>query len=111
MKHWFLLGIAICLEIIATSALTASKGFTKPLPIFFVVFGYGAAFYCLSQILNVIPVGVTYAIWSGVGIVMITLVGWLFFEQKIDLPALIGIGLITAGVIVMNVFSSSIHSS
>lgn len=109
MKHWIYLAIAIVSEIIATSALSTSQGFSRPLPALIVVIGYAVAFYCLSQILTVIPVGVTYAIWSGVGIVMITLVGWILFDQKLDAPALIGIALITTGVIVMNVFSTSVR--
>lgn len=109
MKHWLLLTTAIVSEIVGTSALAASGGFSKPLPTVVVVLGYGLAFYCLSQVLQTIPVGVTYAIWSGVGIVMITFVGWLFLDQKLDPPALLGIGLITAGVVVMNVFSTSVR--
>ncbi len=112
MKHWLLLALAIASEIMATSALAASKGFTKPLPALMVVAGYGVSFYCLAQVLSVIPIGVTYAIWSGVGIVMITLIGWLLFGQKLDFPALLGIGLIAAGVVIMNVFSTTVrHSS
>lgn len=109
MKHWLFLAVAIVSEIIATSALAATQGFTKPLPVLVVALGYGIAFYCLAEILTVIPVGITYAIWSGVGIVMITLVGWLLHGQKLDLPALIGIALITTGVVVMNVFSTAVR--
>lgn len=69
--------------------------------------GYGISFYCLALTLRVIPMGVVYAIWSGIGIVLITVVGWLLFEQKLDLPALLGIALIAAGVVVMNVFSKT----
>lgn len=72
------------------------------------VVGYGIAFYCLALTLRVIPMGVVYAIWSGVGIVLITLVGWFLFDQKLDLPAVLGIGLIASGVVVMNVFSTSL---
>jgi small multidrug resistance pump len=109
MKHWLFLALAIVSEIVATSALAASQGFSKLIPAAVVVVGYGLAFYCLAQILTVIPVGVTYAIWSGAGIVMITLVGWLLFDQQLDLPAMLGIGLIAAGVVIMNVFSTSVR--
>ena len=71
------------------------------------VVGYGVAFYCLALTLQVIPMGVVYAIWSGIGIVLITLVGWFLFDQKLDLPAMLGIGLIAAGVVVMNVLSDT----
>lgn len=105
--HWLLLGIAIVSEVIATSSLKASDGFSRFWPSVLVVLGYGISFYCLSLTLKIIPMGVVYAIWSGVGIVLITLVGWFLFNQKLDLPALLGIGLIAAGVVVMNVFSNT----
>lgn len=104
---WFFLFTAIISEVIATSALNSSDGFSKLGPSIIVVVGYGIAFYCLGLTLRVIPMGVVYAIWSGIGIVLITTVGWVMFNQKLDAPALIGIGLITAGVIVMNVFSKT----
>lgn len=107
MKQWLYLGIAIISETIATSALKSSEGFSRLLPSILVVAGYGIAFYFLSLTLRSIPVGIAYAVWSGVGIVLITLVGWLVFGQKLDLPALIGMALIVAGVIVMNVFSKA----
>lgn len=87
----------------------SSEGFTKLMPSIVVVLGYGIAFYFLSITLRTIPVGIAYAIWSGVGIVLITLVGWLVFGQKMDAPALIGMGLIIAGVVTMNVFSKAGH--
>ena len=102
---WVYLLTAIVAEVIATSALKASDGFSKLLPSAITVTGYAIAFYCLSLTLRHIPVGVAYAIWSGLGVVLITAVAWLVFGQKLDLPALIGIGLIVAGVVVMNVFS------
>jgi small multidrug resistance pump len=105
--HWLYLLIAISAEIVGTSALKASVGMTKPGPAALVVLGYGAAFYFLSLTLDVIPVGVAYAIWSGVGIVLISLVGWRYFGQTLDLPALLGMGLIVAGVAVLNLFSGS----
>ena len=109
MNKWIALGIAIVSETIATSAMKASEGFTKLVPSVIVVVGYVIAFYFLSVTLKSIPVGVAYAIWSGVGIVLVSLAGWLVFGQKLDAPALIGIALIAAGVIVMNVFSTSTH--
>ena len=107
-KNWLILFVAIVNEVIATSALKSSEGFSRFWPSVVVVVGYGIAFYCLALTLRVISMGVVYAIWSGVGIVLITLVGWLVFSQKLDLPALLGIGLIAAGVVVMNVFSTSV---
>jgi small multidrug resistance pump len=106
--NWLYLALAIVLEVIATSALKASDGFTRLLPSLVVVAGYSAAFYTLSITLRTMPVGVVYAVWSGVGVVLITLVGWLVFKQALDLPAFIGIALISAGVIVLNFFSQSV---
>jgi small multidrug resistance pump len=102
------LAIAIVAEVVGTSALKASAGFTKPIPTIGVVMGYGVAFYFLSLVLKTIPVGIAYAIWSGLGIVLITAVGFIAFNQKIDTPAIIGMTLIISGVIVMNVFSNSV---
>ena len=99
------LGVAIVAEVIATSALKASEGFTRLGPSLIVALGYGIAFYSLSLVMKAIPVGVAYAIWSGVGIVLISLVGWLVLKQPLDLPAMLGMGLIVAGVIVIQVFS------
>lgn len=99
--------IAIVAETVATSALKASDGMSRLIPSTLVVVGYGIAFYGLSLTIRTIPVGIAYAVWSGVGIVLITLAGWFIYDQKLDAPALLGIGLIAAGVIVMNVFSSA----
>ena len=107
MKNWLFLAIAIVSETIATSALKSSVGFTRLMPSLLVVAGYGIAFYFLSLTLRTIPIGIAYAVWSGVGIVLIALVGWLVFGQKLDTPALLGMGLIVAGVVVMNVFSKT----
>ena len=107
MKNWMFLSLAIVAETIATSALKSSDGFSRPLPSVLVVAGYGAAFYLLALTLRTIPVGIAYAIWSGVGVVLIALVGWLIHGQKLDAAALIGMGLIVSGVIVMNVFSTT----
>ena len=107
-KNWLILFVAIVSEVIATSALKSSEGFSRFWPSVVVVIGYGIAFYCLALTLRVIPMGVVYAIWSGIGIVLIALVGWFLFDQKLDLPAVLGIGLIASGVVVMNVFSTSL---
>ena len=104
---WLYLMIAIVAEVIATSALRASEGFTRPWPIAIVIVGYSAAFYFLALTLREIPVGVAYAVWSGVGIVLISIVGWFLFDQKLDAPALGGIALIGIGVVVLNVYSGS----
>ena len=107
MKGWGFLGVAIVAEVVATSALKASDGFSNWLPSVIVIVGYATAFYFLSLTLRTIPVGVAYAIWSGLGVVLITAVGWIVFGQKLDLPALAGMGLIVAGVLVMNLFSKT----
>jgi small multidrug resistance pump len=104
---WVLLTVAIVAEVIATSSLKLSDGFTRLWPSVVVVFGYGISFYFLSVTMRSMPIGVIYAIWSGLGVVLVTLVGWLVFKQHLDLPALLGIGLIIAGVIIMNVWSKS----
>ncbi len=101
------LAIAIVAEVFATSALKASEEFTKLIPSTIVVIGYGAAFYYLTLVLRTIPVGVTYAIWSGVGIVLITLAGIVLYRQIPDLPAIIGMSLIIAGVAVIHLFSKT----
>ncbi|MBU8975689.1 multidrug efflux SMR transporter [Lysobacter sp. MMG2] len=101
------LAIAIAAEVIATSALKASNGFTRPGPSLVVAAGYAIAFYFLSLVLRTVPVGVAYAIWSGAGIVLIALIGWVVLKQPLDLPALAGIGLIVAGVAVIQLFSRS----
>lgn len=105
--NWILLTIAIVSEVIATSALKASEGFTRLGPSVLVVLGYASAFYFLSLTLRSIPVGIAYAVWSGAGVVLITLVGWLWLDQKLDAPALLGMGLIVSGVLVLNIFSKS----
>ncbi len=102
---WLYLLVAIVAEVVATSALTASQGFSRPLPSVIVVTGYAIAFFFLSLTLRSIPVGIAYAVWSGVGVVLISLAGLVLFGQRLDLPALLGIGLILAGVLVINLFS------
>ncbi len=108
MSKWLLLSLAIIAEVFGTSFLKSSEGFTKLWPSVAVIVGYLVAFYFLSLSLKVIPVGIAYAIWAGVGVVLIALIGWIVFSQKLDIPAIIGISMILGGVIVLNVFSSSI---
>ena len=102
------LAIAIVSEVIGTSALKASEQFTRPLPSLITLVAFASAFYFLSLTLRTMPVGIAYAIWSGVGIVLISLIALVLFGQKLDLPAVIGMGLIVAGVIVINAFSKSV---
>ena len=106
--NWLYLAIAIVSEVVATSALKAAEGFTRWVPSLIVVVGYASAFYFLSLTLRSIPLGVAYAIWSGVGVVLVSLVGWLLYRQSLDAAALIGIGLIVAGVLVLNLFSKAV---
>ena len=107
MTPWLTLGGAIVAEVVATSALKASEGFTRWWPSVVVVLGYGLAFWLLSLTLRSVPVGVAYAIWSGLGTVLIGVVGWLAFGQRLDAWALLGMALIVAGVLVMNLLSQS----
>ncbi len=101
------LAVAILCEVVATSFLKVSEGFTKPVPSLITAAGYAISFYFLSLALREIPTGIAYAIWSGVGIVLITTIAWVFQGQKLDMPALGGLGLIVAGVVVINVFSKA----
>lgn len=105
MKYWLYLAVAIVAEVCATSALKASDGFSKPLPVLVVIVGYGLCFFLISLTLRVIPVGVVYAIWSGVGIVLIALAGWVLFDQRPDTPAVVGMLLIVFGVVVLGLYS------
>lgn len=105
MSHWVYLSIAIVGEVIATSALKCSAGFTRIVPSAVVVAGYGVAFYCLSLALKSIPVGIAYAVWSGVGVVLIAVIAWLVHGQALDAWALLGIALIVSGVAVLNLMS------
>ena len=107
MNGYTSLALAIVAEVIATSALQASAGFTRPGPSVLVVLGYGVAFYCLSLTLRTVPVGVAYALWSGLGIVLITAVGWVLYQQRVDAAALVGMALIMAGVAVIQLFSKT----
>lgn len=107
MKHWLFLGIAIVSEVIATSAMKSAEGFTKLIPSTVVVVGYLIAFYCLSLTLKTLPVGIAYAIWAGLGIVLVAIVSWFLYGQKLDFPAILGMALIILGVMVINVFSKT----
>ncbi len=107
MKYWVFLAVAIVSEVIATSALKSSEGFTKPGPTLLVAVGYVLAAYLLSLTLRAIPVGIAYAIWAGLGVVLVGIVSWLVHGQKLDLPAVLGMGLIVLGVAVINLFSKS----
>jgi small multidrug resistance pump len=107
MKNWVILCAGILAEVVATSSLRASNGFTKPWPSFIVIVGYAAAFYCLSLALRSIPVGIAYAIWSGVGVGLVTLFAWIGYGQKLDVPGVLGIALICIGVVVLNLFSKA----
>ncbi|MCE1242421.1 SMR family transporter [Oryzomicrobium sp.] len=106
--HYLYLALAIVTEVIATSLMPLTEGFTRLWPSLAVAVGYGVAFYCLSLTLKALPIGVIYAIWSGAGIALIAIVGAVFFKQSLDTPALIGIGLIVAGVLVLNLFSKTL---
>lgn len=107
---YFILFLAIVAETIATSSLQASQQFTRLGPSILTVIGYATAIFLLSLVLKTIPVGIAYALWSGLGIVLIALIGFVIFGQKLDLPAILGISLILAGIIVINLFSTSTHT-
>jgi small multidrug resistance pump len=108
MKQWIFLSVAIVSEVIATSALKATGEFTRLWPTIIVVIGYLSAFYFLTLTLRTVPIGIAYAIWSGVGVALIALVAWLFYGQTLDMPAYIGIALIVSGVVVLNVCSKTV---
>jgi small multidrug resistance pump len=107
MNQWLVLGGAFNAEVVATSALKASDGFSKLIPSLVTVAGYAIAFYLLSLTLRTMPVGIAYAIWAGAGTILIGAVAWIWYGQKLDLAAVIGMALIVSGVIVLNVFSKS----
>lgn len=106
--HHLYLAAAILAEVVATSMLKAAAEFTRPLPSAIVVAGYATAFYFLSLSLRAIPVGIAYAIWSGLGLVLVAVAGAVFYGQALDAPALVGMGLILAGVLVINLMSNSV---
>ncbi|WP_017937564.1 SMR family transporter [Zestomonas thermotolerans] len=107
MNPYVYLAIAIAAEVIATSSLKAVKGLSTPLPLLLVLVGYGISFWMLILVMRSLPVGIVYAIWSGLGIVLVSLVALFLYGQRLDLPAMLGIGLIIGGVVVINLFSSS----
>ncbi|WP_375169822.1 DMT family transporter [Marinobacter sp.] len=110
MTNWLFLAMAIVAEVVATSSLKASEGFTRLWPSLVVVVGYGVAFYLLGLALRTIPVGTAYAIWAGLGIVLVAAAGWLVFGQKLDAWGIVGMMLIVSGVFVLNVLSkTSVH--
>ena len=103
--QWLYLSIAILAEVIATSSLKAAEGFTRLIPSLIVVFGYGTAFYFLSLTLRTMQVGTAYAIWSGVGTVIVSIVAWLLYNQKLDAPSILGMVLIVSGVVIIKFLS------
>ena len=105
ISAYIYLSIAIAAEVVATTALKAADGFTNLVPTAVVVVGYSVAFYSLSLALRGIPLGVAYGLWSAIGIVLVSIAGWLFYEQRLDLPALVGLGLIVGGVLVIRLLS------
>ena len=107
MQYAYLI-FAIVAEVVATSALKAANGFTRPLPSLLVVLGYGTAFYLLSLIVQTMPLGIVYAVWSGAGIVLVAAVGAVWLKQIPDWPAIVGMALILAGVVIANVFSKTV---
>lgn len=102
------LAIAIISEVIATNALKASEEFTKLIPSILVVIGYGSAFYFLSLVLKIIPVGIAYAIWAGAGVALVAIAAAIVYKQIPDLPAIVGMVLIVSGVIIINIFSKNV---
>jgi small multidrug resistance pump len=108
MQQWIFLSVAIISEVIATSALKASEGFSRLWPSLIVIAGYAAAFFFLSLTLKTVPVGIAYAIWSGVGVALISLIALIFYGQRLDIPAIIGMLLIVSGVVVLNLFSKTV---
>ncbi len=106
---YFYLAIAIIAEVVATIALKATEEFTRPVPTLIVIFGYGIAFYMMALVLRTLPVGITYAIWAGLGIVLVALGGAVLYQQIPDAAAILGMGLIICGVVVINVFSETVR--
>jgi len=105
---WIFLSIAILAEVIATMSLKHSDGFKNLVPSIIVVVGYGVAFYFLSLVLKSVSIGIAYAIWAGMGIVLVSIFGYFVFKQTLDIPAIIGLSLIIIGVVVINVFSKTV---
>ncbi|WP_296270351.1 MULTISPECIES: DMT family transporter [unclassified Pseudomonas] len=107
MPGYLYLAIAIAAEVVATTSMKAIDGFNKPLPLLLVVGGYGIAFWMLTLVVRTIPVGIAYAIWAGLGIVLVSVAAMFIYQQKLDLPAVLGMGLIVSGVLVIQLFSQS----
>ena len=106
--YYVLFGMAVVAEVCATTALARSASFTKLIPTAVAVLGYAIAFWCLSFPMRIMPTGIVYAVWSGMGIVLITGIGFIWYQEALDLPAVFGLGLIISGVVVINLFSKSI---
>jgi small multidrug resistance pump len=107
MSGYLFLGIAIAAEVIATTSMKALDGFNKPLPLALVVLGYGLSLWLLSLVVKTIPIGIAYAVWAGLGIVLVSIAALFVYEQKLDLPAIVGMSMIVAGVVVIQLFSST----
>jgi small multidrug resistance pump len=107
MPGYLYLAIAIAAEVIATTSMKAIDGFNKPLPLLLVIGGYAIAFWMLILVVRTIPVGIAYAIWAGLGIVLVSIAALVLYQQKLDLPAILGMGLIVSGVVVIQLFSHS----
>ncbi|HBV5674798.1 TPA: SMR family transporter [Klebsiella aerogenes] len=108
LNTWIILIVAIAAETFATTMVRASEGFTRLLPSLGVVAGYAVSFYGLSQVVKVMNLGIAYAIWAGLGIFLVSIFSWFLFGQKLDLPAIVGMGLILSGVVVIQLFSSTV---
>jgi small multidrug resistance pump len=107
MTAYYYLAIAICAEVIATVSMKAVKGLSTPLPLILVIIGYAIAFWMLTLVVRSIPVGVAYAVWAGMGIVMVSIAALFIYGQKLDVPAMLGMGLIVCGVVVIQLFSNT----
>lgn len=108
LNTWIILIVAIAAETFATTMVRASEGFTRLLPSLGVVAGYAVSFYGLSQVVKVMNLGIAYAIWAGLGIFLVSIFSWFLFGQKLDLPAIAGMGLILSGVVAIQLFSSTV---
>jgi small multidrug resistance pump len=107
MTGYVYLAIAIAAEVIATTSMKAIDGFNKPLPLILVIGGYAIAFWMLTLVVRSIPVGIAYAIWAGLGIVLVSIAALVLYQQKLDAPAMLGMGMIVSGVVVIQLFSKS----
>ncbi|MGX5221060.1 MULTISPECIES: DMT family transporter [Pseudomonas] len=107
MSGYLYLAIAVTAEVIATTSMKAISGLSKPLPLILVIVGYAISFWMLSLVVKTIPVGIAYAVWAGLGIVLVSIAATFIYQQRLDLPAMLGMGLIIAGVMVIQLFSQS----